>query len=175
MASANTKSSTFATSKRARLARRLEIVLLGAWFGALLGIGFIAAPALFQGLPDRLLAGSIAAQWFAQLSVAGNIIGILLVVLLSPRLTRRAFRPWRFALAGFTWVLSLLASLWVLPAMAAMRALGPALLQDAATRASFGRWHAGASIGFGVTLVAVFVLLWTARGAGETGDAHAPQ
>ena len=175
MASANTKSSIFATSKRASLARRLEIVLLGGWFGALLGIGFIAAPALFQGLPDRLLAGTIAAQWFAQLSVAGNIIGILLVVLLSPSLTKRAFKLWRVVLAGFAWLLSLLASLWVLPAMAAMRALGPAMLQDAAVRASFGRWHAGASIGFIVTLVAVFVLLWTARAAGDTGDAHAPQ
>lgn len=175
MASANTKSSTFATSKRTRLARRVEILLLGAWFGALLGIGFIAAPALFQGLPDRLLAGTIAAQWFAQLSLAGNIAGILLVVLLSPSLTGRAFTPWRFALAGFAWTLSLLATLWVLPTMAAMRAVGPALLQDAAMRASFGRWHAGASIGFVVTLAAVFLLLWTATGAGDTGDAHAPQ
>jgi len=171
MASANTKSSTSVTSKRARLARRLEVVLLGAWFGALLGIGFIAAPALFQGLPDRLLAGTIAAQWFAQLSLAGDIVGILLVVLLSPGLTKRAFRPWRFVLAAFAWVLSLLASLWVLPTMAAMRALGPVLLQDPALRASFGRWHAGASLGFLVTLIAVLVLLWTSNGE----EVHAPQ
>lgn len=172
MASANTKSSTFATSKRARLARRVEILLLGAWFGALLGIGFIAAPALFQGLSDRLLAGSIAAQWFAQLSLVGNVVGVLLLVLLIPGLTQRAFSAWRFGVVGFAWVLSLLASFWVLPTMAAMRALGPALLQDAATRASFGRWHAGASIGFIVTLVAVGVLLWTAPADEGT---HAPQ
>lgn len=171
MASANTKSSTSVTSKRARLARRLEIVLLGAWFGALLGVGFIAAPALFQGLSDRVLAGTIAAQWFAHLSLAGNLIGALLIVLLSPLMYGRVVRWWRLGLAGGAWVLSLLASLWVLPSMAAMRALGPALLQDPALRASFGRWHAGASIGFLVTLLVVLVLLWTA----SDGDAHAPQ
>lgn len=172
MAFANTKSSTSVTSKHARLARRLEIVLLGAWFGALLGVGFIAAPALFQGLPDRLLAGTIAARWFADLSLAGNVIGLLLIVLLSQFGRGRSLRPWRLGVAGLAWMLSLIASIWVLPSMAAMRALGPVLLQDPALRASFGRWHAGASIGFLVTLIAVLVLLWTAS---DGEDAHAPQ
>lgn len=43
---------------------RLLTLLVCAWTGAVLAIAFIAAPAAFQTLPSKELAGSVAAQLF---------------------------------------------------------------------------------------------------------------
>ena len=61
------------------LLRRVGAWLAGAWAGAMLAIGGIAAPTLFQLLP-KAEAGRIAGRLFSLEATAGVCIGAVLVL-----------------------------------------------------------------------------------------------
>src|SRR5690606_37458718 len=47
-----------------RQADNLLLILVTLWAGSMWAVGFIAAPALFDLIPDRAMAGSIAGRLF---------------------------------------------------------------------------------------------------------------
>src|SRR6185295_7146571 len=63
-----------------RIPDALHWLAVTAWVGALWTVGLMVAPTLFQHLPDRALAGSIAARLFDYTSLLGIGCGVYLVV-----------------------------------------------------------------------------------------------
>jgi hypothetical protein len=110
-----------------RLARRL---LLALWAGALVTIGGLVAPTLFQMLADSRLAGFVAGGLFRRatyLSVLVALVVALLSLRLQPGRTGRRRAYWELAPAA----LLLLSEYAVRPLLAAARAAGGA----------FALWH----------------------------------
>jgi hypothetical protein len=113
-----------------RLARRL---LLALWAGALVTIGGLVAPTLFQMLADSRLAGFVAGCLFRRatyLSVAIGMAVAVLGLLLEPGPTGRRRAAWALAPAA----LLLLSEFGVRPLLVAARTAG-------AAGAAFAIWH----------------------------------
>jgi hypothetical protein len=131
-----------------RLARRL---LLALWAGALVTIGGLVAPTLFQMLADSRLAGFVAGCLFRRatyLSVAIGVAVAVLGLLLEPGPTGRRRAAWAQAPAA----LLLLSEFGVRPLLAAARAAG------GASGAAFAIWH-GVSTALYVAATAAAVVL----------------
>ena len=127
-----------------RLARRL---LLALWAGALVTIGGLVAPTLFQMLADSRLAGAVAGCLFRRatyLSVTIALAVALLGLLLEPGRTGRRQACWALAPAA----LLLLSEFGVRPLLAAARAAGGA----------FAIWH-GVSTALYMAATAITITL----------------
>jgi len=150
----------------ATLAERFAGWLAGLWTGAMVGIGFVAAPALFATLP-RADAGRVAARLFEIDAYSGLAVAALLLVLAmrSPRALHRAATS-RFSVE----LMLVLAALFCI--VAGYFAIQPMI--ETARRGeggpSFAVLHGVASAFFLAKVVAVAVLAWrlTARRAVAT-------
>lgn len=137
---------------------RLENLLLALWTGAMVGVGYIAAPVLFKALDDRSLAGSLAGQMFYIIAIAGLVIGAVLLILRYKDESIGLFKHWR------GWLLSLMlilvaASIFVLqPMIAEVKSLGLTEGSDAAKK--FGMLHGVSSLLYLVTVISGCVLLF---------------
>lgn len=137
---------------------RLENLLLAIWTGAMIGIGYIAAPVLFKALDDRSLAGSLAGQMFYVITLGGLIIGAVLLILRYKDESLEFFKHWR------GWLLTLMlllvaTSMFVLqPMIAEVKALGLTEGSDAAKK--FGMLHGVSSILYLITTISGCVLLF---------------
>jgi hypothetical protein len=113
----------------------LERALLALWVGGLWAVGLLAAPALFQMLDSRSLAGDVAGHLFSRIHLFGLVAAAVLVFLALARDGARWLRGWRA---------------WILLAMIAVTAafelaLSPAIAElraDAATRIAGSAAHA---------------------------------
>ncbi len=150
----------------ATLAERLAGWLAGLWTGAMTGIGFVAAPALFATLP-RADAGRVAARLFEIDAYVGLAVAALLLVLAmrSPRALHRAATS-RFSVE----LMLVLAALFCI--VAGYFAVQPMI--ETARRGeggpSFAVLHGVASAFFLAKVVAAAALAWrlTARRAVAT-------
>jgi hypothetical protein len=70
-------------------AERARRVLPGVWVGLGLGLGFVAAPALFAVL-DRTAAGRVASRLFAAEALISVVLCVALALLERSRAARRA-------------------------------------------------------------------------------------
>jgi len=137
---------------------KLENLLLALWVGAMVGIGYIAAPVLFKALDDRSLAGSLAGQMFHVITIAGLIIGGLLLLLRYKDESIAFFMHWR------GWLLSLMlilvaSSFFILqPMIADVKALGITEGSDAAKK--FGMLHGVSSLLYLVTTISGAALIF---------------
>ena len=137
---------------------RLENLLLALWTGTMVGVGYIAAPVLFKALDDRSLAGSLAGQMFHIISIAGLIIGGILLILRYKDESISLFKHWR------GWLLSLMlilvaSSVFILqPMIAEVKALGLTEGSDAAQK--FGMLHGVSSLLYMATVISGCVLLF---------------
>ena len=131
--------------------------LAGAWAGAMLGIGGIAAPTLFQLLP-RAEAGRIAGRLFSLEATAGVCIGAVLV-LVGLQLGRDRAERGRGSRFGVELVLALGAVGCI---VAGHYALLPMLEAARAGQGSlsFGALHALSSGFFALRLALVAALAW---------------
>lgn len=134
--------------------RRLQALLVPLWWGGLLTIALVAAPAAFQTL-DRPLAGRVVARLFA-VEAATSLILALAVVLLE---------RWRFRLLGQAPTMNgcvLLPLVALFCTVAGYYALQP--LMDAARAGqgpwSFGALHTLSLLFYGLKVVAVGLLAW---------------
>jgi len=150
----------------ATLAERFAGWLAGLWTGAMVAIGFVAAPTLFATLP-RADAGRVAARLFEIDAYVGLAAAALLLVLAirSPRALHRAAKS-RFSVE----LMLALAALFCI--VAGYFAVQPMI--ETARRGEGGPslavLHGVASVFFLVKVVAAAVLAWrlTARRAVAT-------
>ncbi|MEO5883754.1 MAG: DUF4149 domain-containing protein [Caldimonas sp.] len=131
--------------------------LAGAWAGAMIGVGGIAAPVLFQLLP-RPEAGRVAGRLFAIEATAGVCVGAVLV-LVGLQLGRHRAERGRGSRFGAELILALgavgcivVGHYALLPMLEAARAGQGSL--------SFGALHALSAGFFGLRLALVGALAW---------------
>jgi len=129
-----------------RIPDALHWLAVTAWVGALWTVGFMVAPTLFQYLPDRALAGSIAARLFTYTALLGIGCGVYLVVFRLARFGSQALRHSFFWLALVMLVLVIVGEFAVQPILHALREQAlPKQVMESVLRERFTTWHGIAS------------------------------
>jgi hypothetical protein len=151
---------------RADVGEAVYALLLALLVGAQAGVGGIVAPALFDTLRDRSLAGTVAGEIFARLGwlALGVLVVLLGLRIVLDRARRHAAPRWVVGALGAMLGLTALAHLWIRPWIAAVRATiqaaGGFELCDPALRARFGLLHGVSSLLFlAAALLGVALLL----------------
>lgn len=139
------------------LRRQLALVAVALWFGGALLMATTVAPAAFDVLPTRTLAGALVGRVLPVLFFAGVAVGVLAAMLVFPWSRVAA------ACAGVTGAACAFAQFVIGARIARLReAIGPVL--DAVDpsdprRVEFGRLHGVSVALLGVALLAAFVFL----------------
>jgi hypothetical protein len=137
--------------------QRVLSVVLAVWAGSLWTVCGIVAPSLFAVIPDRHLAGQVAAHFFRLEAWLGLVCGSIVWVLMS-RIKSATRADYALLIAA---VLSPLMSELVLhPMLDAARA--------AANMSRFGMLHGASALLFFVAGVASLLILWRASAAPKT-------
>jgi len=154
------------------LLARIRLLVATLWAGSLWAIGYLAAPTLFATLPDRALAGTIAASLFnnlAWLSIACALIMLVLVWVSKGTETAGIFagsarnsevKSRRTLMAVILVMLgcTLVSHVGLQPMMAALRAAaGPGGVMESAAKNEFGILH---GISSGLFLVQSLLAAW---------------
>lgn len=149
-----------------RVAESLYSLAITLWVGALVAIGYIAAPVLFRGIPDRMEAGNLAGAMFTIVAYLGMASGgyLLLYLLLQ--------RGWRSFKSGVFWIvlamlaLTIAAHFGVQPILAQLKADAlPRQVMEGALRDRFATWHGVSSVLYLVqSLFGLWLVLWQERG-----------
>ena len=123
---------------------RMRLLVATFWVGSLWTIGYIVAPVLFSTLPDRVLAGTVAAQLFRIEAWISVICAVLIMALLAvdKQNGQTRQRKFVFAIAGAMLVCTLIGYFGLQPLMAALRdTAGPGGVMDSDARTNFGILH----------------------------------
>jgi hypothetical protein len=143
-----------------RLADAFHALAVTAWVGALWAIGLIAAPTLFDALPDRGLAGLVAGRLFLYVAILGLICGAYILLFRLARFGGHALRQPAFWVVLLMTVLAAVGEFAVHPILDSLKdqALAQRVM-NSVLRERFVAWHGVASLlylvecGLGVTLV----------------------
>jgi uncharacterized protein DUF4149 len=145
----------------------IEVAVLAFWLGAAAFFSIAVAPALFEVLPTRTLAGEVVARLLPGVFYSGIVVGLLIVGI---EIAARAAWSWRGreVFGALIVVACAIAQLIVSPRIARLRAeiAGPidSLPADDARRMMFGRLHGVSVAWLGVAmLAAVIALVLSAR------------
>ena len=130
-----------------RIAEGLHWLAVTAWVGALWSIGLLVAPTLFQFVPDRVVAGSIAGRLFTYTALLGMGCGAYLLLFRLARFGSHALRHAFFWVALAMLVLSLIGQFGVQPILEGLRQQAfPRQVAETVLRARFDTWHGLASV-----------------------------
>ncbi len=137
----------------------VSVVLLAAWLGAATVVAAVVAPAAFDVLPTRTLAGALVGRVLPMLFWSGVIVGLASAWLGA----RLPISPGRIAGAIVLVASCLVAQLVIAPRIERVRAAigGPVDALDPANplRQSFGRLHGASVACLGVGGLAALVVL----------------
>lgn len=112
------------------------------WVGGVWAIGYLAAPALFYTLDDRMLAGTVAGRMFAWMAWVGLVCGIWLMAFRFFRLGGAAFRQGFFWLVLLMWLLTIAQHFGISPIMQELKHLAqPRDVMESLFRDRFQTWH----------------------------------
>jgi len=121
-----------------------QIGLLGLWLGAAAFLATVVAPAAFDVLPSRELAGALVGRTLPALFMAGAVVG-LVALAIEVVAARRPYRLGRIVATCVTALACAIAQLGVAPRIAALRATLSvplaSLPADDPLRVAFGRLH----------------------------------
>jgi len=130
-----------------QFAEGLQWLAVTAWVGALWTIGLLVAPTLFEFVPDRVLAGSIAARLFTYTALLGIGCGVYLLLFRLVRFGSHAVRHAFFWVALGMLVLTLVGEFGVQPILDALRQQAfPRQVAETVLRDRFAAWHGVASV-----------------------------
>lgn len=119
------------------------------WVGGLWAIGYLAVPVLFQGQPDRQLAGMLAGQMFSTLGYLGMVCGVYLLILRLATDGKAAIRQPMFWVIAAMLLFTLLAQYGFQPLMAALKAQAlPQEVSQSPLAGQFRMWHGISSIAY---------------------------
>ena len=130
-----------------RIAEGLQWLAVTVWVGALWSIGLLAAPTLFQFIPDRILAGSIAGRLFTYTALLGIGCGSYLLLFRLARFGSHALRQAFFWVVLVMLVLTLVGQFGVHPILEGLRQQAfPRQVAETVLRGRFDAWHGVASV-----------------------------
>jgi hypothetical protein len=142
-------------------AEGLLLILVALWAGALWTVGFIVAPALFQLIPERALAGSIAGQLFNSVHWVAVIAGGYVLLFAMMRHRREAVRRGTVWLVVAMLAIVAIGALGIQPHIAELRAASMA--GDAALYDRFRMWHGVSSALYVLSSMLAVVLVVKVR------------
>jgi len=127
----------------------LAVLMSSAWVGGMWAIGYVAAPVLFQALPDKALAGILAGKIFAVMAYTGMVCAVYLLAYICIRHGRQALRQSIFWIVIAMFLLTLLGQFGMQPQLAEIKAQAlPLYVMDSPYAERFRLWHGAASIIF---------------------------
>lgn len=148
---------------KAPLIRRVFLLAVGLWLGAILSVGYMVAPVLFTNLPDRLLAGFIAGEMFRITTTITLVVAIILLGL-SNWLVNRGYQSYR-KIRWFILTILLLAiagslvQMWLVDLKRLASIEGAAVMQSSYA-IPFARLHGVSSILFLLESVVGLITFW---------------
>ncbi len=148
---------------KAPFIRRVFLLAVGLWLGAILAVGYMVAPVLFTNLPDRLLAGFIAGEMFRITTTITLVVAIVLLGL-SNWLVNRGFDDYR-KIRWFILIILLLAiagsllQMWLvdLKRLASIEGVG---VMQSSYAIPFARLHGVSSVLFLLESVVGLITFW---------------
>jgi len=130
-----------------QIAEGLHWLAVTVWVGALWTIGLLVAPTLFQFVPDRVLAGSIAARLFTYTALLGIGCGAYLLLFRLVRFGSHSLRQVFFWVTLAMLTLTLIGQFGVQPILEALRQQAlPKQVAETLLRDRFAAWHGVASV-----------------------------
>lgn len=148
---------------KAPFIRRVFLLAVGLWLGAILAVGYLVAPVLFTNLPDRMLAGFIAGEMFRITTTITLVVAIVLLGL-SNWLVNRGFDDYR-KIRWFILIILLLAiagsllQMWLvdLKRLASIEGVG---VMQSSYAIPFARLHGVSSVLFLLESVVGLITFW---------------
>jgi hypothetical protein len=130
-----------------RVAEGLQSLTVTLWVGVLWAVGLMVAPTLFQFVPDRVLAGSIAGRLFTYTALIGLACGAYLMLFRLARFGSHALRHAFFWVALAMVILTLVGQFGVQPILEGLREqVLPRQVMEGVLRNRFAAWHGVASV-----------------------------
>lgn len=141
-------------------------VTLTAWVGGLWVVGYLVAPALFEGLGNRQLAGVMAGKLFALIAWVGFAAGAYLLVFLVVRWRGAVVKRSLFWLVLAMLALTAAGHFGIQPLMVQLKAAAlPRDVMESVFRDRFVAWHGISSIVYLLeSLLGLWLVVWSERG-----------
>ncbi len=125
-----------------KLAESLYCISVTLWVGGLWTIGFIAAPALFASLNDRVLAGELAGNLFGLIAWVGMACAAYLLGYLTVRRGRAVFGSGVFWLVTAMLALAMTGHFGIQPILIQLKTEAlPLSVMESALKSRFAAWH----------------------------------
>ncbi len=140
------------------------LLLVTAWVGALWAIGGLAAPVLFQAIPDKMQAGALAGQMFTWLAYFGIASALLLLLIRLAGFGLLALRQGYFWIVVAMLLLVLAGQLGIQPILVKLKMMAlPADVMQSVFADRFRHWHGIASVAYLVECLLGAALVLKAR------------
>ena len=149
---------------------RLENLLIAIWIGAMVGVGYIAAPVLFAVLDDRTLAGMLAGKMFYIVGVIGLISGGLLLILRFKQESTAFFLHWRGWLLCLMLLFVGIIFFVLQPMIVDLKALG--ITEGSAEARKFGLLHGISSVLYLLTTISGATLIFMGMSRKDSKTDH---
>jgi len=147
-----------------RLADPLALLLVTAWVGGMWAIGYLAAPALFYTLDDKMMAGMLAGRMFTWIAYFGLFSGFYLLIHRIARHGTQALRQGFFWAVAAMLLLTLAGHFGIQPILAQLKAqAGATDVMQSVFADRFRTWHGVASIAYLAQSLLGIVLVLRAR------------
>lgn len=138
----------------------IAVLLASAWVGGMWMAGYVAAPVLFQALPDKALAGMVAGKLFAVAAYMGMFCALYLLGYFYLLRGKQVLRQGIFWVVVVMLAFTLLGQFGMQPLLADLKALAlPLYVMESPYAGSFRFWHGVSSIIFLVQSLLGAVLL----------------
>jgi uncharacterized membrane protein YeaQ/YmgE (transglycosylase-associated protein family) len=125
----------------------LSVLASCAWVGGMWTAGYIAAPVLFQSLPDKVLAGMLAGKLFSVTAWMGMVCAVFLLIYFFATRGRQWLRQGLFWVTGLMLLSTLLGQFGLQPLLAELKAQAlPLYVMDSPYADRFRLWHGVSSI-----------------------------
>lgn len=136
------------------------VLLASAWVGGMWMAGYVAAPVLFQALPDKAMAGMAAGKLFAVAAYVGLFCAVYLLVYFYLSRGKQVLRQSVFWIIVLMLSLTLIGQFGMQPLLASLKAQAlPQYVMESTYAGSFRFWHGASSIIFLVQSLLGAVLL----------------
>jgi len=127
----------------------VAVLMASAWVGGMWMAGYIAAPVLFQVLPDKALAGMLAGKLFAVTAYVGMVCAVYLLLYFYAMSARSRLKNGMFWLVAGRLLILLLGQSGMQPLLAELTTQAlPLYVMDSPYAGRFRFWHGAASIAF---------------------------
>lgn len=138
----------------------LAILVSTAWVGGMCVVGYLVTPVLFQGIPDKALAGVVAGKIFSVMAIMGMVCAVYLLLYQFMRQGKQVLRQVVFWLVLVMLLFTLLGHFGIQPLLADLKTQAlPAYVMESLFADRFKFWHGAASVIFLVQSLLGAVLL----------------